>query len=228
MMFPKRLWNIVAIGVCLFVVLYYFWTHGVPNASEFGVARPVEPRPPAEERPLPPLVEEHPPPPAEEHLSPSTEELPSPPTEESPSLPPEEPPSPPAEEHLPPPPPPPAEVRPPGPIYKNLSSVKVRPPISDNFPLAETLASQKDLPKIPSWNRPPSPHVPEKTPLFIGFTRNWPLLQQCVLAYITAGWPPEDIYVVDNTGTMMSNADGLLSLQNPFYLTFHVSQTVSA
>lgn len=109
--------------------------------------------------------------------------------------------------------------RPPGPIYKNLTSVKKRPPISDNFPLAEMSTKRDDLPKIPSWNRPPSSHVPEKTPLFISFTRNWPLLQQCVLSYITSGWPPEDIYVVDNTGTMKSNfPPGKLTLQNPFYL----------
>ena len=113
---------------------------------------------------------------------------------------------------------PPVE-RPPGPIYKNLSSVPKRPNITDNFPLAESLSKRSDLPEIPSWNRPPAQHVPEKTPLFIGFTRNWPLLQQCVLSYITSGWPPEDIYVVDNTGTMKSNAaPGQLTLQNPFYL----------
>jgi hypothetical protein len=44
------------------------------------------------------------------------------------------------------------------------------------------------------------------------------MLQQVVLSYITAGWPPEDIYVVENTGTLHSNKNGLLSLQNPFFL----------
>ena len=113
---------------------------------------------------------------------------------------------------------PPTKEKPPGPYYKNLDAVKTRPPITDNFPLADSFTSRKDFPAIPSWNKPPSPHVPEKTPLFIGFTRNWPLLQQCVLSYITSGWPPEDIYVVENTGTMHSNKDHLLSLQNPFFL----------
>jgi hypothetical protein len=109
--------------------------------------------------------------------------------------------------------------RPPGPIHKEPSPVKKRPPISENFPLAESLTRRGDLPAIPSWNRPPNPHVPENTPLFIGFTRNWPLLQQAVFSYITSGWPPEDIYVVDNTGTMRSNSPpGQLTLQNPFYL----------
>ncbi|MCJ1460372.1 hypothetical protein MMC28_010752 [Mycoblastus sanguinarius] len=92
------------------------------------------------------------------------------------------------------------------------------PPIVDNFPLAATAKSPADIPPIPAWNTPPTPHVSEATPLFIGFTRNWRLLQQTVVSYITAGWPPEDIYVIDNTGTMHSNRDGLLTLQNPFYL----------
>lgn len=46
----------------------------------------------------------------------------------------------------------------------------------------------------------------------------WPLLQQVVLSYITSGWPPEDIYVVENTGTFHSNKLSQLSLQNPFFL----------
>lgn len=95
------------------------------------------------------------------------------------------------------------------------------PPIVDNFPLAAKAQSPSDLPPIPRWNLPPSPHVNESTPLFIGFTRNWPLLQQVVVSYITAGWPPEDIYVIENTGVMKSNRDGLLTLQNPFYLDHH-------
>ena len=95
------------------------------------------------------------------------------------------------------------------------------PPIIDNFPLAAKANSSVDLPPIPEWNRPPSPHVNESTPLFIGFTRNWSLLQQVVVSYITAGWPPEDIYVIENTGVMNSNRDGLLTPQNPFYLDHH-------
>jgi len=90
--------------------------------------------------------------------------------------------------------------------------------IVDNFPLARAAHSAEELPPIPPWNQPPSPHVPEKTPLFIGFTRNWRLLQQTVVSYITAGWPPEDIFIIENTGTMKSNELGLLSIQNPFFL----------
>ncbi len=108
---------------------------------------------------------------------------------------------------------------PPKPIYKPKPDPA--PPIVDSFPLAATAKTPSDLPPKPTWNTPPEPHVPEKTPLFIGFTRNWPLLQQVVVSYITAGWPPEDINVVDNTGTMYSNRDGLLTLQNPFYIDQH-------
>ena len=91
-------------------------------------------------------------------------------------------------------------------------------PIIDNFPLAAS--SRANIPPIAPYNAPPDVHVPEKTPLFIGFTRNWRLLQQVVVSYITAGWPAADIYVVDNTGTMRSNEEGRLSLQNPFYLDY--------
>lgn len=95
------------------------------------------------------------------------------------------------------------------------------PPLREYFPLAATAQSPADLPPVPSWNQPPSPHVPESTRLYIGFTRYWPLLQQVVVGYITAGWPPEDIYVVENTGTFDANKNGLLTSQNPFYLDYH-------
>ncbi|KAL9638815.1 MAG: hypothetical protein Q9164_001319 [Protoblastenia rupestris] len=95
------------------------------------------------------------------------------------------------------------------------------PPIEGNFRLASKAKSASDLPSIPTWNKPPRSHVKHSTPLFIGFTRNWRLLQQTVVSYIVAGWPPADIYVIENTGVMNSNRDGLLSLQNPFYLDHH-------
>lgn len=63
--------------------------------------------------------------------------------------------------------------------------------------------------------------MPEKTRLYIGFTRYWPLLQQVVVSYITAGWPPSDIYVVENTGTFDANKNGQLSSSNPFYMNYH-------
>ena len=107
----------------------------------------------------------------------------------------------------------------PKPIYK--STPHAPPPIIDNFPLAASANLSTDLPPIPIWNIPPDPHVEEPTPLFIGFTRNWRLLQQTVVSYITAGWPPGDIYVVENTGTMHSIRDNLLTLQHPFYLNYH-------
>ena len=90
------------------------------------------------------------------------------------------------------------------------------PPIIDNFP---SLTSHSDsLPPIPPFNTPPTPPTNYSTPLFIPFTRSWLVLQQCLVSYITAGWPPSQIYVVDNSGTMLSNAHSLLTLQNPFYL----------
>lgn len=106
------------------------------------------------------------------------------------------------------------------PIYKPVA-LESSPPLPEFFPLAATAQSSSDLPLVPSWNRPPSEHVPEKTRLYIGFTRFWPLLQQVVVSYITAGWPPEDIYVVENTGTMDANKHGRLTPQNPFYLDYH-------
>ncbi|KAK0705614.1 hypothetical protein B0H67DRAFT_498622 [Lasiosphaeris hirsuta] len=95
------------------------------------------------------------------------------------------------------------------------------PPVPDPFPLLSqnvrptTLAA---LLRAPRTNRPPKRHYAEETPLLIGFTRNWPQLLQCVVSYIAAGWPPADIYVVENTGVMHANRDGRLTLQNPFYL----------
>ncbi|KAH7025810.1 uncharacterized protein B0I36DRAFT_249247 [Microdochium trichocladiopsis] len=100
----------------------------------------------------------------------------------------------------------------------------VPPPIRDPFPLLER---GERPPPIPSYNVPRHEmhheygldYVP---PLFIGFTRQWPMLLQCVVSYITAGWPPESIIVVENTGVQFSNRQGKLSLQNPFYLNHAV------
>lgn len=88
-------------------------------------------------------------------------------------------------------------------------------PVADPFPW---LTYHNKQPPISHTNLPPDPHVPEHTPLLIGFTRNWPMLLQCVASYIAAGWPADDIYVVENTGTFRANKDGKLGLQNPFYL----------
>ena len=120
----------------------------------------------------------------------------------------------------PPPPPDPPELKH-HPLYKSAKSDPIPPPLPEYFPLAATAKSSADLPPVPSWNKPPEPHVPESTRLYIGFTRYWPLLQQVVVSYITAGWPPEDIYVVENTGTFDANKHGLLTSQNPFYLDYH-------
>ena len=42
-----------------------------------------------------------------------------------------------------------------------------------------------------------------------------------VVSYITSGWPPEDIYIVENTGTFDANKNGLLTSQNPFYMDYN-------
>ncbi|MCJ1280853.1 hypothetical protein MMC26_000170 [Xylographa opegraphella] len=103
----------------------------------------------------------------------------------------------------------------PTPHYK--PSPSAHPPIKDNFPLADHALP----PPIPSWNAlPPDAPLPQ-TPLLIAFTRNWHLLQQTVVSYLTAGWPASQIYVIDNSGTQNSNKRNLLTLQNPFYLNHH-------
>lgn len=92
-------------------------------------------------------------------------------------------------------------------------------PVPDPFPLlSRNPPPGEGVLRAPRGNRPPKKHVREKTPLFVGFTRNWPQLLQCVVSYIAAGWPPEDIWVVENTGVMGANREGRLTLQNPFYL----------
>lgn len=93
------------------------------------------------------------------------------------------------------------------------------PPVKDPFPLLTHSAP----PLIPKWNRPREGlhkeyDLPIAPPLLIGFTRTWPILLQAVVSYITAGWPPEQIYVIENTGVHMANMRGQLTLQNPFYL----------
>ncbi|GKT45858.1 uncharacterized protein ColSpa_06039 [Colletotrichum spaethianum] len=98
----------------------------------------------------------------------------------------------------------------------------IPPPVKDPFPLL----SLTNPPPVPSWNQPKNPNIyhvyglPVAPPLLIGFTRSWPMLLQTVVGYITAGWPAEQIFVVENTGVHDANARGRLSLQNPFYLNY--------
>lgn len=106
----------------------------------------------------------------------------------------------------------------PTPRYKPAPSY-TPPPIQDPFPALATSTP----PPIPTYN------VAEKDvwrkyglaippPLIIGFTRSWPMLLQTVVSYITAGWPAEQIYVIENTGMQQANARGQLTLQHPWYL----------
>lgn len=118
----------------------------------------------------------------------------------------------------PPPPPPPPEPEPPHPKYKPTPTY-LPPPIKENFP---SLATAKP-PPVPKWNQPRKNlhkdyDLPTAPPLLIGFTRTYPVLLQAVVSYITAGWPPSQIYVIENTGVQQSNVRGNLTLQNPFFL----------
>ncbi|KAK6340944.1 hypothetical protein TWF696_009257 [Orbilia brochopaga] len=103
---------------------------------------------------------------------------------------------PPKQEDLPPPPP----------------EIQIQPFQEEIFPLAK----DGKIPRTNPLNTPTNNDL--KTPLFIGFTRNWYLLEQAVVSYITAGWPASEIIVIDNTGVMDSNLRGLLSPKNPWYL----------
>ncbi|KAI1272111.1 hypothetical protein F5Y07DRAFT_380892 [Xylaria sp. FL0933] len=107
---------------------------------------------------------------------------------------------------------------PPHPKYKPAPSY-TPPPITDPFPALATSTP----PPIPSYNVPVKDGwkkygLPKAPPLLIGFTRTWPMLLQTVVSYITAGWPPEQIYVIENTGMQQANARGQLSLQHPWFL----------
>ncbi|KAH8891574.1 hypothetical protein GQ53DRAFT_746627 [Thozetella sp. PMI_491] len=93
-------------------------------------------------------------------------------------------------------------------------------PIADPYPL---LASSASIPRIPEYNVPrrnlhKEYGLDRPAPLYIGFTRQWPILLQAVVSYITAGWPAEEIYVIENTGVHNANREGRLTLQNAFYL----------
>jgi hypothetical protein len=107
---------------------------------------------------------------------------------------------------------------PPHPIYKPTPTY-TPPPVKDPFPLLAT-STPPPIPKhnVPKKNVHKNYGLKLAPPLLIGFTRSWPMLLQSVVSYITAGWPADMIYVVENTGVQMSNAKGLLSLQHPFYL----------
>ncbi|KAK1459951.1 hypothetical protein CMEL01_02950 [Colletotrichum melonis] len=106
------------------------------------------------------------------------------------------------------------------PVYKPAPTY-TSPPVIDPFPLLANTDSPP--PSVPAHNVPRDDihkdyGLDAQPPLFIGFTRQWPILLQCVVSYITAGWPPSSIHVLENTGVQFANAQGKLSLQNQFYL----------
>lgn len=126
---------------------------------------------------------------------------------------------PPPPEQPPPPPPVPPASDPPL-KYKPEPTYTV-PPVKDPFPL---LSATSTPPPIPAYNLPKPDAwkayagLTIAPPLLIGFTRNWPMLLQTVVSYLTAGWPADQLYVVENTGTQQANARAQLSLQNPRFL----------
>ncbi|KAK7978400.1 hypothetical protein PG988_005890 [Apiospora saccharicola] len=120
--------------------------------------------------------------------------------------------------------PPPGQAEPSatGPILKyKPAPTYTAPPVKDPFPL---LSATSTPPPIPAYNIPKPDAwkdydgVTVAPPLLIGFTRNWPMLLQTVISYLTAGWPADQLYVIENTGTHQANARGQLSLQNPRFL----------
>lgn len=107
-----------------------------------------------------------------------------------------------------------AAKKPPPPLKYKPAPTYMPPPVSDSFP---ALATAAPLP-MPRYNvaKPDVWKTDYKLalapPLVIGFTRNWPMLLRTVVSYITAGWPAEQIYVVENTGMQQANARGQLTL----------------
>jgi hypothetical protein len=80
----------------------------------------------------------------------------------------------------------------------------------------------KDWFPVPSEHNTKS-HAPyrTRTPILVPFTRNNDMLLQTVVSLIGAGWPREDIIVIDNSGTMDANPLRALTIKNPFYLDVH-------
>ncbi|EPS39442.1 hypothetical protein H072_6784 [Dactylellina haptotyla CBS 200.50] len=103
--------------------------------------------------------------------------------------------------------------------------------LGEDFYLYPPLNEERH-PAVPSYNSiPENSDILRKarglvqqfptTPLFVPFTRNYPMLRQTILSYIAAGWPRSQIYVIDNTGTMDANYRSLLSSGNPFFLDYN-------
>ncbi|KAI9857209.1 MAG: hypothetical protein M1813_008571 [Trichoglossum hirsutum] len=133
-------------------------------------------------------------------------------------------------------------------IFFFKPSLKSHRPLSSSFSLSSSLSSSSPLPPLlgshedPSrlwypqvgsdfrphvapYNAPPSSKKRCRTPLFVAFTRNNQMLRQTILSYIAAGWPREDIIIVDNSGTFDANSEGLLTSKNPFFMDYKLFRT---
>ncbi|KAF1816403.1 hypothetical protein P152DRAFT_375084, partial [Eremomyces bilateralis CBS 781.70] len=73
-------------------------------------------------------------------------------------------------------------------------------------------------PQTPFHNQPT--RFRPRTPLIIPFTTNETFLIQTALSYIAAGWPREDIIILDNSGTMDANPREELPKDNPSHLSY--------
>ncbi|KAK8255397.1 hypothetical protein HDK77DRAFT_478982 [Phyllosticta capitalensis] len=83
------------------------------------------------------------------------------------------------------------------------------PPVGEDF-----------RPHVAPYNHAPAERP--RTPLLIPFTRNNDMLRQAVLGYIAAGWPREDIVIIDNGGTLDASSSNLLSRDNPFFVDYEL------
>jgi len=155
-MIPRRFWSGFSFWVALCIVfsLYFLWTHVSDPSNTVAPVGQNNPPPYAAPPPHPPSPE---PEPKKEQKPESETKLPE--KEPEPEV-----------KH---------EIDMKGKVmkdgqiftYKDYSNETKFDPIEDNFPWGNSMHSRNDFPKIPSWNRPPSTHVKQKTPLFIGFTR---------------------------------------------------------
>ncbi|KAG7284711.1 hypothetical protein NEMBOFW57_009320 [Staphylotrichum longicolle] len=77
-------------------------------------------------------------------------------------------------------------------LLVNLAAVTVAGLLIFSIALSSSHATLRDLPRK---NLHKDYDLPTAPPLLIGFTRTYPVLLQAVVSYITAGWPPSQIYL---------------------------------
>ncbi|PHH60712.1 hypothetical protein CDD81_1330 [Ophiocordyceps australis] len=106
--------------------------------------------------------------------------------------------------------------------------VSYRPQASAAPPVPDPFASldSDQVPHVPAWNAPVadaywhSYGLTRPPPLLVASDGNWPALLQTVVSYLTAGWPADQLVVVDNSGVARANAQARLTLSNPRFLNY--------